>query len=137
VAPVAGQPTVALDPSGAPTITMPGGDPPTTLVTQPLITGTGAPVASGQSITVHYTGALWATGKVFDSSWTRGEPTSFPIGTGGVIKGWDQGLIGQTVGSQVLLVIPPDLGYGASGAPDAGISGTDTLVFVVDILDAF
>ncbi len=137
VAPVAGQPTVALDATGAPTITMPGGTAPTTLVTQPLITGAGAAVASGQTITVHYVGAIWASGKVFDSSWARGDPTSFPIGTGNVIAGWDQGLVGQTVGSQVLLLIPPDLGYGTSGNADAGIAGTDTLVFVVDILDAF
>jgi peptidylprolyl isomerase len=136
VAPVAGQPTVVLDDSGAPTITMPGGPAPTTLVAQPLITGSGATVASGQTITVHYVGALWDGGKVFDSSWTRGGPASFTIGTGRVIPGWDQGLVGQTVGSQVLLVIPPALGYGAGGNADAGISGTDTLVFVVDILDA-
>jgi len=137
VAPVPGQPTVALDASGAPAITMPGGTAPAALVTQPLITGTGAVVASGQTISVHYVGALWGSGKVFDSSWARGEPASFQIGTGNVIKGWDQGLIGQPVGSQVLLVIPPDLGYGSGGNPQAGISGTDTLVFVVDILDAF
>ena len=55
---------------------------------------------------------------------------------GGVIAGWDEGLVGQTVGSQVLLVIPPEQGYGSEGNPDAGISGTDTLVFVVDILAA-
>ena len=54
-----------------------------------------------------------------------------------MIAGWDEGLVGQTVGSQVLLVVPPDKGYGAAGQPNAGISGTDTLVFVVDILDAF
>jgi peptidylprolyl isomerase len=137
VAPVAGQPTVTLAADGTPTITMPGGTAPTTLVTQPLITGTGPAVASGQTISVHYVGAIWGSGKVFDSSWARGEPASFQIGTGNVIKGWDQGLVGQTVGSQVLLVIPPDLGYGSSGNADAGISGTDTLVFVVDILDAF
>jgi peptidylprolyl isomerase len=71
----------------------------------------------------------------FDSSLGSG-PAQFQIGTGNVITGWDQGLVGQTVGSQILLVIPPDLGYGAEGQPSAGIAGTDTLVFVVDILAA-
>ena len=80
---------------------------------------------------------IYRTGKQFDSSWDRGAPADFAIGTGKVIPGWDAGLVGQTVGSQVLLVVPPDQGYGASGNSQAGISGTDTLVFVVDILDAY
>jgi peptidylprolyl isomerase len=136
VAPVAGLPTVKLAKDGAPTITMPKGDAPTTLVAQPLIKGKGPVVTAGQKINVHYTGALWRDGKVFDSSWKRGESVTFSIGTGDVITGWDEGLVGQTVGSQVLLVVPPDKGYGASGQPQAGIKGTDTLVFVVDILGA-
>ena len=115
---------------------MPSSAPPDTLVVQPLITGTGPVVTAGQTITVHYTGVIWDSGKKFDSSWDGGAPVDFAIGEGQVIAGWDQGLVGQTVGSQVLLVIPPALGYGESGQPDAGISGTDTLVFVVDILDA-
>jgi peptidylprolyl isomerase len=105
-------------------------------VVQPLITGSGPAVQAGQTVTVHYTGVIWGTGRVFDSSWKTGEPVPFVIGGGQVIKGWDQGLVGQTVGSQVLLVIPPDLGYGSAGNSGGGIKGTDTLVFVVDILDA-
>jgi FKBP-type peptidyl-prolyl cis-trans isomerase len=137
VAPVAGLPTVKLDPKGKPTITVPKTTAPTQLVVQPLVKGAGAVVVSGQSLTVHYTGVIWASGKKFDSSWDRGAPFDpVPIGTGAVVVGWDQGLVGQTVGSQVLLVIPPALGYGTSGNSNAGISGTDTLVFVVDILDA-
>lgn len=137
VAPVEGLPTVALDGAGAPTITIPeGAQPPTDLVTQQLITGTGPAVEAGQQLTVQYTGVKWADGSVFDSSWERGAPATFPIGTGGVIPGWDTGLVGQPVGSQVLLVIPPAQGYGEAGQPQAGISGTDTLVFVVDILAA-
>jgi peptidylprolyl isomerase len=136
VTPPAGLPTVALAKDGAPTITMPKADAPKSLVAQPLIKGDGPEVQAGQSINVHYTGALWDGGKVFDSSWKRGTSTTFPIGAGSVIPGWDQGLVGQTVGSQVLLVVPPDKGYGASGQPQAGIKGTDTLVFVVDILGA-
>ena len=79
---------------------------------------------------------IWRTGKVFDSSWSRNEPLTTVIGEGQVIKGWDTGLVGQTVGSRVLLVIPPADGYGTAGASTAGIKGTDTLVFVVDILAA-
>jgi peptidylprolyl isomerase len=137
VAPVAGLPTVTLDDAGKPTITMPAADPPAELVSQVLIEGNGATVETGQTISVHYTGVVWATGTQFDSSWDRGSPASFPIGTGSVIAGWDSGLVGQKVGSQVLLVIPPDQGYGANGNSSAGISGTDTLVFVVDILDTY
>ncbi len=85
---------------------------------------------------MQYTGAIWKNGKVFDSSWKGNGSVQFPIGAGQVIAGWDEGLVGQTVGSQVLLVIPPDKGYGAAGQPSAGIKGTTTLVFVVDILAA-
>jgi peptidylprolyl isomerase len=137
VKPKAGLPKVTLNKStGQPTITVPKGKAPTTLVAQTLIAGKGAKVVKGQTITVHYTGVIWPGGKVFDSSWVNGSPASFAIGEGKVITGWDQGLVGQRVGSQVLLVIPPDKGYGAAGKPEAKIKGTDTLVFVVDILDA-
>jgi len=136
VAPVAGLPTVKLAKNGAPTITMPKGDPPTNLVAQPLIKGTGPVVTAGQKINVQYTGAIWRDGTVFDSSWRNGKSFNVAIGTGDVIAGWDEGLVGQTVGSQVLLVVPPDKGYGADGQPAAGIKGTDTMVFVVDILGA-
>ena len=86
---------------------------------------------------MHYTGVIFGTGKQFDSSWDRGTPIDFAIGTGKVIKGWDEGIVGLTVGSQVLLVVPPDKGYGSNGNTSAGISGTDALVFVVDVLDAY
>ena len=136
VAPVDGLPAVTLGSSGKPKVVIPEGDAPTSLIVQPLVKGTGPVVEAGQTLTVHYRGVIWDSGKTFDSSWSRGTPTDFAIGTGNVIAGWDEGLVGQTVGSQVLLVIPPDKGYGAEGQPDAGIKGTDTLVFVVDILDA-
>ena len=137
VPPVDGLPTVALDGSGKPTISVPSTTAaPTTLVAQPLIKGSGPVVASGRTLTVQYTGVIWASGKQFDSSWDRGRPYQFAVGAGNVIPAWDEGLVGQTVGSQVLLVVPPDKGYGSAGQSSAGISGTDTLVFVVDILDA-
>ncbi len=152
VEPVDGLPAVELDEDGKPTITVPDGEPPTELVAQPLIEGeggiTGLPrsgirlgtlpvgcsLEAGQQLTVHYTGVLWDGGEQFDSSWDRGSPATFPIGTGGVIDGWDEGLVGRTIGSQVLLVIPPDKGYGDAG--QGSIPGGATLVFVVDILDA-
>jgi peptidylprolyl isomerase len=136
VKPAPGLPTVKLADNGAPTITLPKADPPKELIVQPLITGKGPKVNQGQTITVHYTGVKWPGGEVFDSSWDKGKTAQFPIGVGNVIPGWDAGLVDQPVGSQVLLVIPPDQGYGKDGQPGAGISGTDTLVFVVDILDA-
>lgn len=137
VAPVAGLPKVTLAANGTPTIRVPSGDAPKELVVQPLITGTGPAITSGQTVSVHYKGVIWRSGKQFDSSWSRGAPIPFAIGSQQVIAGWDEGLVGQTVGSQVLLIVPPDKGYGATGQPNAGIKGTDTLVFVVDILDAY
>lgn len=138
VPPVDGLPTVALDAAGKPTITVPAGvAAPTSLVVQPLIKGDGPVVRSGQTVVVHYTGIVYGTGKQFDSSWDRGQPATFPIGKGQVIPGWHKGIVGQTVGSQLLLVIPPADGYGTNGNSQAGITGTDTLVFVVDILDAY
>lgn len=134
VDPVDGLPEVELGADGAPTISVPGGEPPAELVTQPLIEGDGAEVESGQDITVHYTGVLWDGGEQFDSSWEGGSPATFNIGTGAVIPGWDKGLVGQKVGSQVLLVIPPADGYGDAG--QGSIPAGATLVFVVDILDA-
>jgi peptidylprolyl isomerase len=136
VARVDGLPKVKLSKKGAPSIKIPKGDAPTDLVVQPLVVGSGPAVEVGQTVTVHYTGVIWDGAKPFDSSWARDLPADFTIGTGTVIAGWDEGLVGQTVGSQVLLVIPPDKGYGDAGQPDAGITGTDTLVFVIDILDA-
>ena len=112
--------------------------PPTALTTHVLIQGSGATVKKGQLAVVQYTGVIWRTGKVFDSSWSRSQPFAFTIGASPeqVIPGWDKGLVGQAVGSRVMLVIPPADGYGSSGASSAGIKGTDTLVFVVDIIGA-
>ncbi|MCU1481432.1 MAG: peptidylprolyl isomerase [Subtercola sp.] len=129
--PVAGLPTVAIASDGTPTVTIPSTPPPTTLQLETLKLGTGAKVGDGDTVTVQYQGVNWTTGKVFDQSWGS-QPATFP--TSGVIKGFSAALVGQTVGSQVLVVIPPDQGYGAGGQASAGISGTDDLVFVIDIL---
>jgi peptidylprolyl isomerase len=100
-----------------------------------LIEGEGAAVESGQTITVDYLGQVYAAKKPFDESYSK-EPASFAIGTGGVIPGWDKTLVGAKVGSRMILAIPPEDGYGAEGNESAGIKGTDTLYFVVDILSA-
>jgi peptidylprolyl isomerase len=132
-------PKVTGDPgSGNPQVTIPSGSkPPAALVADTLIHGSGETVQSGRTLVIQYTGVDWNTGKNFDSSFTRKQAFSTVIGAGKVIKGWDQGLIGKHVGDRVLLVIPPSLGYGPSGGqPSAGIGANDTLVFVVDIIDA-
>jgi FKBP-type peptidyl-prolyl cis-trans isomerase len=122
----------------APKIAIPAGkQPPESLVSQLLVRGTGPAVKKGQLLVTQYTGVLWRDGKTFDSSWQRGQPASFGIGIGQVIKGWDEGLVGKPVGSRVLLVIPPDKAYGKNGAPQAGIRADDTLVFAVDIIGAY
>ena len=107
---------------------------PAKLLTGTLIKGTGAKVLSGQTILVQYTGATLADGKVFDSSWKDSGAMATVIGQGKVIPGWDQGLVGQTVGSRVLLSIPSALAYGAQG--QGPIPANADLVFVVDILAA-
>ncbi|HEY7261991.1 MAG TPA: FKBP-type peptidyl-prolyl cis-trans isomerase [Trebonia sp.] len=129
-------PTVIAAATGAPSVTIPAANPPKALQIKPLITGAGPKVKSGQELLVQYTGVNWRTKKVFDSSWKRKQPYMTAIGVGQVLPGWDKGLIGQTVGSRVLLVIPPAQGYGKTGSASAGIKGTDTLVFVVDIMAA-
>jgi FKBP-type peptidyl-prolyl cis-trans isomerase len=132
-------PTVTAHPGAGPTITIPAKNPPSALVTTTLIKGSGPKVVKGQYVIAQYTGYIWRTKKVFDSSWTSGSPFGFVIGASPeqVISGWDSGLAGQTVGSRVMLVIPPKDAYGSTGASQAGITATDTLVFVVDIIDAF
>ena len=133
VVPADGLPAVTLADTGAPSVAIPATDPPADLVVQTLIEGAGSPVAEGQMIVAHYSGWLW-NGTSFDSSWTLGNAAGFVLADGQLIAGWVDGLVGKAVGSQVLLVIPPSLGYGdvAKGSIPAG----STLVFVVDILAA-
>jgi FKBP-type peptidyl-prolyl cis-trans isomerase len=121
----------------APTVKIPSIAAPTELVSKTLIPGTGAVVKAGQTVVANYVGQIWKTGKVFDSSWQRGQPQPFVIGKGQVIPGWDKSVVGQKIGSRMLLVIPPKEGYGPQGMSAGGIKGTDTLVFVIDILTAY
>jgi peptidylprolyl isomerase len=99
--------------------------------------GTGATPATGQTCVMHYTGWLYENGKKgtkFDSSVDRGQPFEFPIGTGRVIAGWDEGVATMKVGGKRTLIIPPDLGYGAQGAGGV-IPPNATLIFDVELLD--
>lgn len=109
-----------------------GAQPPSSLVIQDICAGTGPVVANGATVTAHYTGIGLATGKVFDSSWQRGEPIQFPLT--GVIQGWSDGIPGMNVGGRRLLVIPGALAYGMNPPPGSGIQPDETLVFVVDIV---
>ena len=131
-------PSVKVEEGKAATITIPKGQkPPANTVGQVLIEGKGPKVQAGQTIRVSYTGALWKNGKNFDSSANSPEGHfETVIGQKQVINAWDTQLVGKTVGSRLLLVVPPKDGYGAAGSPPK-ISGTDTLVFVVDILAAY
>ncbi|MET7306938.1 FKBP-type peptidyl-prolyl cis-trans isomerase [Streptomyces sp. NPDC005134] len=117
-----------------PTLSKGQGDPPKELKTQVISEGDGAKLKNGDAIQVNYLGQAWDSTKPFDNSFDRKQPFDLTLGAGMVIKGWDQGLLGQKVGSRVELVIPPDLGYGAQGQD--GIKPNATLVFVVDILKA-
>lgn len=116
-----------------PVVTVPTGPAPTTLQTKDLVTGTGATVKAGQTVTVNYVGVLYKTGKEFDSSWSRNMPFTTPLTTGSVIPGWVQGIPGMKVGGRRELIIPASLAYGAKGSPPT-IPPNSPLVFVVDLL---
>ena len=123
-------PTVTTNQGEAPTIGAPTGTAPTTLVTKDIIVGTGAEALPTSTMTVHYTLMTWSNGKLIESSWTSGSPATFPLAN--VIIGWQQGIPGMKVGGRRLLVIPPDLGYGAQGGGPIGPN--ETLIFVVDAI---
>ena len=126
-------PTITRTATGAPAVDFAGAAKPEGLVVDVLEAGDGAPVAEGQNITVHYTGWLW-DGAQFDSSWDRGQSISFGIARGSLIDGWVDGIVGQPVGSKLLLVVPPEAGYGDRNM--GPIPAGSTLVFVVDVLEA-
>lgn len=121
----------------APPMVVPKSPPPPTLQVRTLIRGTGAVVQDQQLVVFQDLGELWRNGKVIDSTWARGRPDAVVVGNRQMIAGWDRAVIGQPVGSQLLVVIPPKDGYGSAGHPAAGIGAGDTLAFVVDILAAY
>ena len=98
--------------------------------TQDIIVGTGTEVVATSTLTVHYTLMTWSKGAIVESSWSGGQPATFPLAN--VIAGWQQGLPGAKVGGRRLLVIPADLGYGPNGSGPIGPN--ETLIFVVDII---
>ena len=122
------------DPSLAqkPEVEVPDEPAPKLLQVDDLVEGTGDAAKAGDTVTVDYVGVLYDNGKQFDASWDRGEPFQFQLGTGNVIQGWDQGLVGMKVGGRRMLTIPANLAYGAEGAPP-DIPANATLVFVVDL----
>ena len=126
-------PRITRATNGAPAVDFADAVMPEGLVVEVLEAGAGAAVVAGQQITVHYTGWLW-DGAQFDSSWDRGEPISFGIARGSLIDGWVDGIVGQPVGSKLLLSVPPEAGYGQRSM--GPIPGGSTLVFVVDVLEA-
>lgn len=121
----------ATDLSVEPTIAAGTPPPPSTLQTKDLVVGTGATATSTSTVKVQYAGANYATGKIFDASWTDSGPTSFSL-NGGVIPGFAAGIVGMKVGGRREIVIPPAEGYGASG--NGPVGPNETLVFVVDLL---
>ena len=116
-----------------PTLTFPKTPAPSSLQRQILVQGTGATAAKGDFLVTNYLGQIWG-GKVFDNSYDKKTTATFEIGAGKVVPGWDTALVGMKAGSRVLLSLPPADGYGSTGNSQAGISGTDTIVFVIDIV---
>lgn len=120
-----------------PTVAKGSGEPSKDLAVKTVIAGNGRTVAEGDFVQSHYLGQIWATAKVFDNSYDGKTPRFFQLAQGRIIDGWRYALVGRKVGSRVEMAVPPTWGYGEQGNAQAGIKGTDTLVFVVDIQDTF
>lgn len=124
-------PQVSGDKGSKPSIAAPSGQAPSSLEMKDIFVGTGKEAVASSVLEVHYTLMAWSSGSVVESSWDSGRSATFPLN--GVILGWQQGIPGMKEGGRRLLVIPPDLGYGAQGAGGA-IGPNETLIFVVDLL---
>ena len=122
------------DLSVKPLVTIPPSTPPTELLIEDLVVGSGSPVGVGDFLIMDYVGVSYSTGLQFDASWDRGSPFPFELGAGRVIQGWDQGIIGMSVGGRRSLTIPPELAYGENGSGSGSIGPNETLVFVVDLI---
>jgi peptidylprolyl isomerase len=125
------QPKVSGSLKEKPELSDASGDPPTELIQKDIKVGTGPAAKDGDKVTVNYVGHNWSDNAEFDTSWGK-DAFSFTLGEGGVIKGWDQGVVGMKKGGRRLLIIPPELGYGAQGS--GSIPANETLVFVVDLI---
>ena len=119
------------DTSTKPAIPKPTGSPPRKLVKEDIVKGKGPGAKPGDTVVVHYVGMNFSNGQEFDASWDAGAPFPVQLGTGGVIAGWERGLVGIKEGGRRKLTIPPELGYGAQGYPP-DIPPNETLVFVID-----
>ena len=124
-------PSVSGAKGSKPNIGAPAGNPPSTLQIKDIFEGSGAQATANSTLEVHYTLMAWSSGQLVESSWDGGQTAIFPLS--GVILGWQQGIPGMKEGGRRLLVIPPDLGYGAQGAGGA-IGPNETLIFVVDLI---
>ena len=124
-------PEVGGSKGSKPTISAPSSEAPKTLEQKDIFVGTGKEAVATSTLEVHYTLMAWSTGNLVESSWDSGQTATFPLS--GVIAGWQQGIPGMKEGGRRLLVIPPDLGYGAAGA-GAAIGPNETLIFVVDLV---
>jgi peptidylprolyl isomerase len=133
LAPTADNVVGTTDLKKKPQVEVPDGSPPCNLVVGDIVKGSGPAAKPGDRLTMKYVGVLYATGKQFDASWDRGQDFPFTLGAGGVIQGWDQGMVGMKVGGRRQLIIPPQLGYGDQGA-GADIPPGATLIFVVDLV---
>ncbi|MFG2880835.1 FKBP-type peptidyl-prolyl cis-trans isomerase [Streptomyces sp. NPDC048297] len=120
-----------------PTVAKGTGDPSADLAVKAVIVGGGRTIAENDFIQANYLGQIWSTGKVFDNSYDRHRPLVMQLAQGSIIDGWRYALAGKKTGSRVQIAVPPTWGYGKSGNPQAGIKGTDTLVFVIDVIDSF
>ena len=127
---------VTGDDGKKPTVTVPAPFSVTKTDRKVLKNGDGAVVADGQRVSINYVGVNGTDGKEFDTSFGKDEKATFTMDASQFMKGLVEGLQGTTVGSRVLIAVPPKDGYGAEGVPSVGIGPTDTLVFVVDVLDA-
>lgn len=110
------------------------GNPPKGLQVVTLVKGDGRAIKKGSWLAMRYLGQVWKGAKPFDENYSAEQISPFNIGVGSLIPAWDEGLVGVTQGSRVMLIVPPKDGYGKAGNKQAGIKGTDTLVFVVDVL---
>jgi peptidylprolyl isomerase len=120
-----------------PTIAKGSGEPSKQLAVKTLVAGSGKTIAENDFVVANYLGQVWSTAKVFDNSYDRKARLAIQLAQGQIIDGWRYALAGKKAGSRVEMAVPPTWGYGSQGNPQAGIKGTDTLVFVVDVQDTF